>query len=179
MNGSFIKPLKNFPCNQIFIDIEPESTQIARADFLNWHPPEISGKVHVIGNPPFGKQSSLCLKFINHASTFAETFGFILPATFLRPTKKNKIPLNFKLVLEKKLPDHSFGDTNANCVFQVWRKSTKTRAPERLVRKHPDFEFLRVGDESACFCMRNAGSISSLGKIYSTAIANRAPKSFH
>jgi len=79
----------------------------------------VSGKIHIIGNPPFGKQSSLCHKFIKHCATFADTISFILPATFIRRSLKNKVPLNFSLQFEKRLPAKAFSKTNAQCVFQI------------------------------------------------------------
>jgi hypothetical protein len=90
---------------------------------LEWKPPKTSGKIHVIGNPPFGKQSSLCHKFIKHASTFADSISFILPATFNKAFMFNKVPLNLQLVLSKDLGSKSCFNTNANCVFQIWQKN--------------------------------------------------------
>ena len=103
-NGSFVQPLKRFNCNKIFLEIVPKSKLIIQADFLTWKPADVLGRVHVIGNPPFGRQSSLYLKFIEHASNFADTFSFVLPATFKRCTMRNRIPLNFELVFEETLP---------------------------------------------------------------------------
>jgi hypothetical protein len=148
-------------------------------DFLSWEPPKVSGKIHVIGNPPFGKQSLLCRKFINHASEFADSISFILPASYNKASMINKVPLNFQLTLSKDLGSNSCFNTKANCVFQIWQKTTGIRKIKNLTRKHPDFEFLKPGDTSACFCIRNTGSVSSLGKICTITVANRAPRSFH
>jgi len=69
-NGSFIQPLKEIKCEKIFIDIAPENSKISSLNFLEWTPPLVSGKIHVIGNPPFGRQSSVCHKFIRHGGGF-------------------------------------------------------------------------------------------------------------
>ena len=178
-NGSFLKPLRKLNCDKVFIDIDPECEQITQADFLTWKPDNNKGHIHVIGNPPFGKQSTICLKFIKHASSFAESFGFILPATFKRCTMKNRIPLNFKLLFEKKLPSNSFYGTKAQCIFQIWKKTSEIRKIKKFIREHEDFEFLKTGDMTADFCIRNTGSASSIGKICTTRTAIKAPRSFH
>jgi len=107
-NGSFIKALKKFNCNKIFLDIAPENKQIKQANFLEWQPPKIKGKIHVIGNPPFGKQSSLCLKFIKHAAKFADSVSFILPLSFKKQHLISKIPKNFHLVKEIVIEKNAF-----------------------------------------------------------------------
>lgn len=178
-NGSFMEPLNSIKCEKVFLDIAPKNTKTKKVDFLSWEPPKTLGKIHVIGNPPFGRQSSLCRKFINHASKFADSISFILPATYNKVSMFNKMPLNFQLTLSKDLGPKPCLNTNANCVFQIWQKVIKIRKIINLVRKHPDFEFLKPGDTSACFCVRNTGSMSSLGKICSIPVANRAPRSFH
>lgn len=91
----------------------------------------------------------------------------------------NKVPLNYHLTLSKNLGPNSCFNTKANCVFQIWQKTTGKRAIKNLVRKHPDFEFLKPGDTSACFCLRQTGSLSTLGVIRSVAVANITPTSFH
>ena len=50
-----------------FFDIDPKNNLIQKVDFLKWRPTFTNGKIHVIGNPPFGKQSSLCHKFFKHS----------------------------------------------------------------------------------------------------------------
>lgn len=68
-NGSFIQPLKRIKCEKIFIDIAPDNNQIGSLNFLDWTPPSVSGKIHVVGNPPFGRQSSMCHKFLDTRRT--------------------------------------------------------------------------------------------------------------
>jgi len=118
-NGSFIQPMKAIKCNKIFLDIAPENNQIIQTNFLYWKPPAVNGKIHLIGNPPFGRQSSLCHKFIKHGATFAETIGFVLPGSFNKAGNRNKIPLNFQLIFSKDLGKNSCYDTHVNCVFQI------------------------------------------------------------
>ena len=79
-SGAFLDLL---PLNTLGIDIFPpeERIDILKMDFLQWNP-EKSQNIVVIGNPPFGKNASLALKFINHAARFASYIAFILPRTF-------------------------------------------------------------------------------------------------
>ena len=93
--GSFIKKLKELKCNTIFLDVAPEDKQIKQANFLDWRPPKIKGKIHVIGNPPFGRQSSKCHKFIEHAAGFADTISFILPISFKKIIISQKFPRTY------------------------------------------------------------------------------------
>ena len=67
-NGSFINGIKSLSNNYKFYDLEPENSEIIKQDYLEYDYNSISkkndNKVHVIGNPPFGRQSSLAIKFI-------------------------------------------------------------------------------------------------------------------
>jgi len=107
-NGSFIEPLESVKCNKIFLDIAPENNQIIQTNFLNWKPPAVNGKIHLIGNPPFGRQSSTAIKFIKHCGTFADSFSFILPISFKKQFNISKIPKKFHLVFERTLELNSF-----------------------------------------------------------------------
>jgi len=154
-NGSFSNYLFNNYKNVIAIDIEPENDNISKQDFL-----EYSGSpCHVIGNPPFGRQSSLAKKFIKHSSTFADSISFILPKSFKKESFKKVFPLNFHLVYEEDVPDNSFVVKDklhdVPCVFQIWKKmSTNREIAEKeeptyysFIKKeeHPDISFRRVG----------------------------------
>ena len=71
-NGSFISSIKLEFTNYIFYDLEPENTEIIKQDYLQGSYDALNSKfnnIHIIGNPPFGRQSSLAIKFIkNHVS---------------------------------------------------------------------------------------------------------------
>ena len=71
-------------------------------DFLKYFPHSNTfNKIHVIGNPPFGRQSSLAIKFIRHSAKFCNTISFILPKSFKKDSMRNKVPLDFHLIHEK------------------------------------------------------------------------------
>ena len=64
-NGSFSNILKAKFKNVIAIDIEPEAEDIIVADFLTYDfDIKKYRKIHCVGNPPFGRQSTLARKFI-------------------------------------------------------------------------------------------------------------------
>lgn len=67
-NGSFSNLLKNYYKNFIAYDIQPECSKIIKQDFLSLNLTQFKKPIHFIGNPPFGKQASLAIKFFNHAS---------------------------------------------------------------------------------------------------------------
>jgi len=119
-------------------------------------------KVHVIGNPPFGRQSSLAIKFIKKSSQYCDSISFILPKSFKKDSLKKHFPLKFHLICEFDLPENSFiVDKNyydVPCVFQIWiKKDTERPIPEKLIPtkfkfvkkddKH-DISFRRVGSNA-------------------------------
>jgi predicted RNA methylase len=161
-NGSFIDGIKSLSKNYIFYDLEPEHNEIIQQDYLLYNSDEIKSKyenIHVIGNPPFGRQSSLAIKFIKKSCEFADSVSFILPKSFKKDSLKNKIPTKFHLIFEYDLPSHSFLvneiEYDVPCVFQIWKKMADNRPViEKLEPLHfifvnktddPDISFRRVG----------------------------------
>jgi 16S rRNA A1518/A1519 N6-dimethyltransferase RsmA/KsgA/DIM1 with predicted DNA glycosylase/AP lyase activity len=55
----------------MFLDIEPEHPDVLQQDYLDFRfENNLEKKVHIVGNPPFGRQSSLCIKFIKNLVLF-------------------------------------------------------------------------------------------------------------
>ncbi len=169
-NGSFIEGIKSLSNNFKFYDIEPQNNQIIKQDYLLFDYKLIRetfncSKIHIIGNPPFGRQSSLAIKFIKKSCEFCDSISFILPKTFKKESFKKKIHLNFHLIFEIDLPDNSFLVNNLEhdvpCIFQIWQKQTTSRIEtKKLIPQNfefvektnsPDISFRRVG--------ANAGTI--------------------
>jgi predicted RNA methylase len=169
-NGSFVKSLLALSNNCIFLDISPEHICVKKENFLeikiddylkqiNYKP---FRKTHVIGNPPFGRQSSLAIKFIKKSCEFCDTLSFILPKSFKKESLKKHFPLNFHLKLEIDLPKNSFlvnyEKYDVPCIFQIWTKEEKKREVKeklepvsfKFVKKtdHPDISIRRVGGTS-------------------------------
>lgn len=162
-NGSFIESIKEKFRFYKFYDIKPENSEIITQDYLTLEHPNANGNgdgnIHVIGNPPFGRQSSLAIKFIKKSAEFCDSISFILPKSFKKESLKKHFPIKFHLLCEYDIPDNSFivdGKTHdVPCVFQVWQKKTENRViPEKLVpvgykfvkkTEFPDISFRRVG----------------------------------
>lgn len=169
--GAFIQTIKTLCENTMFYDIEPESPLITKCDFLQTNLTESQKthykSIHVIGNPPFGRQSSLAIKFIKHATKFCDSLSFILPKSFKKDSMKKKIPLDFHCIFEEDIRQNAFTRNNnpfhVPCIFQIWKKMPFPRILPpvmkplgfQFVKKHefPDISFRRVGV--------NAGKIDS------------------
>jgi len=161
-NGAFIPILKKLNVNMYCCDIEPEHSEIMKQNYLTLDTDiavQLFNKIHVIGNPPFGRQSSMAIKFIKKSASFADSITFILPRSFKKQSLQKYYPLCFHLVFEIDIPEYSFiinnKPYNVPCVFQIWEKRAYNRElPEKLVPTHftfvkkennPDISFRRVG----------------------------------
>lgn len=161
-NGSFIPMIKSLVKNYLFFDIEPEDKEIIKQDYLNLVYSKFihkDYKIHIIGNPPFGRQSSMAIKFIKKSSQFGDSISFILPKSFKKESLKRKFPLNFHLIFEMDLPENSFINNNLEynipTIFQIWIKKNVNREINIklepvgfiFVKKEcdPDISFRRVG----------------------------------
>jgi len=165
-SGSFIPAIKTLSNHHLFYDIAPAHAEVIKADFLTVPPPEITSHIHVIGNPPFGKLSSLAKKFIKKSCSFANTISFILPKSVKKDSFKKTFPLNFHLIFEVDLPTNSFLVNNEEydvpCIFQIWIKKDENREVPNILApigfqfvkktEQPDISFRRVGV--------NAGKVS-------------------
>lgn len=163
-NGSFITGIKSLGSACRFYDLEPDNNpEIIQQDYLKYDYCSINkseyNKIHIIGNPPFGRQSSLAIKFIKKSCEFCDSISFILPKSFKKDSLKKTFPLHFHLIFEMEIPDNAFIvngiEHNVPCVFQIWEKKTYDRdvvlksLPNNFmfVKKtdNPDISFRRVG----------------------------------
>jgi hypothetical protein len=161
-NGSFIKIIKELSKNYKFYDILPENKEIIKQDFLLLDIEEIIkpyNKIHIIGNPPFGRQSTLAIQFIKKCCSFADTISFILPKSFRKDFYKVKFDKFFHLEYEKDVPEKSFivNDKKCDvpCIFHIWKKKNIERImPDKIepinfkfVKKveQPDISIRRIG----------------------------------
>lgn len=159
-NGSFIDAIKSLTCNYKFYDLEPEHDEIVKQDYLLYNTNNTNTqKIHILGNPPFGRQSSLAIKFIKKSCEFCASIAFILPKSFKKDSLKKTFPLNFHLLFEMDLPEKSFLVNNKEhhvpCIFQIWEKKTYNREvsaklePRNFIfvtkTENPNISFRRVG----------------------------------
>lgn len=164
-NGVFITYLQELSHNCLFYDIQPEHNSIIQKDYLTLNrsdltTPNSDTKYHIIGNPPFGRQSSLAIKFIKHSAKFCDSISFILPKSFKKDSMTKHFPLNFHLVYQFDLESNSFvindsEEKDVPCVFQIWQKRDSNRDlitklyPTGFIfvdrEESPDISFRRVG----------------------------------
>lgn len=187
-NGSF---LTRIPTDKkLGIDISPEHNDIIKQDFLTYTPPVGIDKILVVGNPPFGRVSSLAIKFFNHASKWADVIAFIIPRTFRRVSIHNKLNANFHLVFDEEIPMEpcSFSPPMmAKCCFQIWEKKDTKRPFIELSTTHEDWDFLGFGSNDtngqptppngADFAIRAYGG--KCGEIVEIGLEGLRPKSWH
>jgi hypothetical protein len=166
-NGSFKEIILSL-CNYwILIDIEPEDEDIDRGDYLEYEPEDVYRKIHVIGNPPFGRQSSTAIKFIKHSAKFCDTISFILPKSFKKDSMKYKFPLNFHLVKQVDLSKNCFllnGEKHdVPCVFQIWEKREELR-PRRVILRPSGYNFVKKTDEHDISFRRVGGTAGTISR---------------
>ena len=161
-SGAFLPYLTPLANNVIALDIEPDAPGIIRADFLEYSPPPLTkegGQVICVGNPPFGRQASLAVRFIQHAAEFADVIAFILPKSFLKASMQSRVPLTFRLAHQYELPQSSFSINNepyfVPCIFQIWKRSQQKRQRTQITNPQ-HFSFV-TRDNEHDFAIRRVG----------------------
>jgi len=186
-NGSFYNQIQIR--NKVGIDISPDADNIAKMDFLTYSPEKV-GKILVVGNPPFGRVSSLAVKFFNHAGGWANVIAFIIPRTFRRVSLQKRLDTNFHLIHDSDIPTEpcSFHPRmSVKCCFQIWERRNIKREIINLPTSHPDWTFLSHGPlddsgqptppEDADFAIRAYGG--RCGEIVENGLSELRPKSWH
>jgi len=162
--NAFIPGIKSLSSKFLFFDLKPENIDILEQDYLELDAYRIKQltnckKIHVIGNPPFGRQSSLAIKFIKKSTTFADTISFILPKSFKKDSLQKSFPLEFHLIFQIDLPPYSFLvdslEYDVPCVFQIWEKKVDMRFKQPILQpiyfkfvkqtQDPDISVRRIG----------------------------------
>lgn len=157
-----------FHSDSLATDLSPKKDYIKRKDFFSIKKSSFKTKkpIFTIGNPPFGKNASLALKFINKSSDYSSYIAFVLPKTFKKQSMINKIDSNLHLVYEEDLPEDSFlhegKKYNVPCVFQIWEKRKDKRKKIILKTKSEYFDFCKK--EEADFAIRRVGVLA--GKVF-------------
>lgn len=164
--------LNYLPKNTIALDLAPNSKNIIKKDYLKYKP-ITSDNILVFGNPPFGKNASLAIKFFNHSAKFANYIAFILPRTFRKFSIINRLDSNFHLVKEWILPINSFETPDGNeysvpTVFQIWQKKSSDREKFYLKNCNPIDWTWTKNIEEATHAIRRVGV--NAGKIYNNPL---------
>lgn len=143
--GVFLEFLPHY----VALDIAPEGKFIEKHDFLKYEPNR--NDFIAIGNPPFGKRSSLAIDFFNRAATMSNIIAFILPVSFMKWNVQKNLSNNFSLLNLMYLAPESFTDNgkpySVRTVFQIWvKKGSKydkgidLRLKKQPPISHPDFK---------------------------------------
>jgi hypothetical protein len=189
-NGSFLNQIPSD--KKIGIDISPQHPDIIEQDFFDYHPSSEHKNILVIGNPPFGKISSLAIKFFNHSAKWATVIAFIIPRTFRKISIQNRLNRRFHLVYDEEIPNTPccfYPAMSVKCCFQIWEKKDIDLEREfiDLPKTHGDWEFLKLGKtdasgqptppENADFALRAYGG--TIGEIKTEGLMELRPKSWH
>jgi len=163
--GSFFNLMDR--SKRVGLDLDPRCPEIDTQDFLEWCAP-INKKIYTIGNPPFGRNSNLAVKFFNHAAEFSNAIAFILPKTFRKISIINRLNLYFHLTYDEDVLQNSFIFENksydVSCCSQIWIKKSKKRKKYKVLRfKEFKNYFEIVEPELADFSIQRVGSAA--GKI--------------
>lgn len=172
-SGSFFNQIEN--C--VGFDIHPETPNVVKQDWFNYNRSRSAlEKVLVIGNPPFGQQNSLALKFINHAAIFADTIAFVLPLSFMKESVQASIHPNFHLIKSVKLPKNSFllngAPYNVPCVFQIWEYRSSEKREQTKTPEYKGFTFCKKSENPDLFIQRIGGNAGVAGSNWSNRSIN-------
>jgi hypothetical protein len=158
-NGAFLHNVPPCIMNKIGIDLDPQSPDIMKHDYLEWSPDadapmKTMKPILVFGNPPFGRQSSLAKAFIAKSCTLADVIAFILPKSFTKPSMFNAFDLKFHCVHSGEVPTNSFvlngAPYDVPCVFQIWQKKTVNRIVETAIQ--PDgFQYVKANVDAMTY----------------------------
>lgn len=126
-SGSFYNLMD--PARRIGLDLDPKAPGIIKTDFFDWVWP-IGYSIATIGNPPFGKNAGLAVKFFNYSAKFSEVIAFVIPRTFRKASVINRLDDQFHLIFDEDVPANSFifngAPYDVPCAAQIWiRKNTK------------------------------------------------------
>lgn len=151
---------------RVGLDLDPKHSGVIKTNFFDWTP-ATAQTVYTIGNPPFGKNSSLAVKFFNHAAEFSDVIAFVVPRTFRKASIVNRLNNQFHCVYDQTVPDNSFiyknKPYNVWCCAQIWVKKSVARDKIQTL-KLADFEdFFEIVDPAqADFAVQRVGGKAGL-----------------
>ncbi len=126
-NGAFLDflPVGTYSC-----DILPEDPRIVKQDFLTLDIPYKKGRC-VIGNPPFGKKSTLARIFYKKSITLGDYIAFILPINQL---KNNQHLYEFDLIYSEDLGLYNYSNVELVCCFNIYKRNKRglNKTPQKL-----------------------------------------------
>lgn len=151
---------------RIGLDLEPKANGVIKTNFFDWISP-IGKRIITIGNPPFGKNAALAVKFFNRAAEFSDVVAFVIPKTFRKASIINRLNANFHMIHDETVPDHSFIFNgvayNVPCAGQIWQRKSTPRAKIvtlKLEQIKSWFELVKPSDSD--FAIQRVGGRAGL-----------------
>lgn len=166
-HGAFSDEIEN--C--IAFDITPEGNNIIEQDFLKIKSLESTGQILFIGNPPFGKRSSLAKKFIKKCIELnAYTIAFILPNTFKKYNNQTMFSDDWHLHKITNISGNFIlenAEIKIPCSFFIWSKEdTDKDLRDRLVEEPKEFQIVSRNAKNADFSINgNNGRVKEIKDI--------------
>ena len=154
---------------RIGLDLDPKAAGVIKTDFFDWMAP-VGKRIVTVGNPPFGKNAGLAVKFFNRAAEFSDVIAFVIPRTFRKASIINRLNVNFHCVHDETVPDNSFifnGNVyNVPCAGQIWvRKDTPRNKIVTLKLEQIRNWFELVEPASSDFAIQRVGGRAGLIRI--------------
>lgn len=178
--GSFYNLLDSQ--RRIGLDVEPKAAGVIQTDFFAWTPPN-NKRIIAVGNPPFGKNATLAVKFFNHAAKFCDVIAFVIPRTFRKASVINRLDPQFHMIYDETVPDNSFvfegHSYNVPCAAQIWQRQDTAREKiatlkvdqvkawfEIVEPANSDFAIQRVGGRAGLIRTENYKNFSPLSHYF-------------
>jgi hypothetical protein len=166
--GSFYQQLDYN--KRVGLDLDPQFPGLIKKNFFEWQPNK-NQIIYTIGNPPFGKNASLAVKFFNHAAKFSQAIAFILPKTFRKSSVINRLNHNFHLIHDEDVPPYSFlfggQDYNVWCCAQLWVRQSTPRAKQPIISLSSMADWFEIVDPTlADFAVQRVGGKAGTVKIH-------------
>lgn len=166
-----------FPKISAAYDLMPQTEDVITADYLTVDLTKVfkeNTQRLCLGNPPFGKNSSLAVKFFNHSAKNCDFIAMIFPATFSKESLHKRLDKSFELIAELDLGNTPFTFVKETrlvpVVFQIWKKTEILRVKEKSKLVSECFSF--VSREEADFAIQRVGYAAGRVKLDLTKIAS-------
>lgn len=154
--GAFFRLM---PPGSLAFDVDPRYPGVRTADFLSVRIPG-SARTAFLGNPPFGRNASMAVRFFNHAAPHAAVIAFIMPRSVRKASIENRLDRDFHLVAEVDVPADAFlfrgRRYDVPAVFQIWQRRAEPRPLRKVETTHQDFEF--TTPDNADFAIQRVGA---------------------
>ena len=110
--------LNYLPENTLAYDLYPESDKIIKQDYLELELSYKKGRC-IIGNPPFGKNNTLSVKFYKKSVELGDYIAFILP---ISQYNNNQQMYEFDLIYSEDLGIKEYSGEPIWCCFNIYKK---------------------------------------------------------